>query len=164
MVNPHVAYERQKAWLKKHGVDLESQMRMLVYTLPFDRPAEPAGGDSGQNVSQSFPNGATLVLGVIASSIPSPPDEQPVNPFVLPMDRFRIRFQYNANQSGLVVGDPADTGALASTVFGPFGDQFPAREIPLEANDVINATVQNMTSGRIRGNISYHCLIWKQGQ
>lgn len=164
MVNPHVAYERQKHWLKAHGVEREDQMRMLAYTLPFDRPAEPVAGDSGQTLSQPFPNGATLVLGVMASCIPSPPEEQPVNPFVDPLDRFRIRIQYNANQSGMVVGEPFDIGALASTVFGPYGDQFPAREVPLEANDIVSALIQNMTQGRIRGNLTYHCLIWKQGQ
>jgi len=161
MVNPHVAYTRQCDWLKKHGVQREDQMRMLVYTVPWDRPAEPVGGDPGGPVPQSFPNGATLVLGIIASCIPT---GQPDNPFVAPMDRFRIRFQYNANQSGLVVGNPADIGGIASTIFGPFGDQFPAREIPLEANDVVNATVQNLTPEALRGTISYHCLIWKQGQ
>jgi hypothetical protein len=161
MVNPHVAYERQKAWLRTHGVEREDQLRMIAYTVPWTRPAEPVGGDPGTNVPQAFPNGATLVLLVLASCIPT---GEPDNPFVGPFDRFRIRFQYNANQSGLVVGNPSDTGGLGSTVFGPFGDQFPAREIPLEANDVINATVQNVTPEVIRGNITYHCLIWRQGQ
>ena len=167
MVNAHVAWERRKEWLRavlRMPTLQESDMRYIAYTTPFDRPAEPANGDTGQNLPQQFPNGGTLVLGIEGSCIPSPPDEQPVNPFVLALDRFRVLFQYNANQSGLVVGNPQTIGGLASSVFSQYGDQFPAIEIPLAANDTILANVQNVTSGRIRGNLTYHCLIWKQGQ
>ena len=164
MVNPHVAWQRRqefaRAMTRNPKLTL-SDMRFIAYEVPIDLAAEPAGGDAGTPIPQAFPNGVTLVLGISASV---KPDGQPINPFIEALDRFRILFQYNANQSGLMVGNPMSIGGIASAVFGRRGDMFPAIEIPLGANETILATAQNITPERLRGNIVYHCLIWKQGQ
>lgn len=162
MVNPRVAFERRKAWLSSHNVKSETDLQFIVYTLAFDRSAEPTGGDPGGPFQQAFPANATLVLGIQGSCIP---DGQPDNPFVLANDRYRVLFQYNANQMGLVVAATGTiAGGIASSVFGQFGDAFPARELALEANDVISGNVQNLTPEHIRGTLSFHCLVWKYAQ
>jgi hypothetical protein len=160
MVNPHVAFQRQQEWLRRHGVKVERDLQFIVYTRAITRAAEPAGGDPGTPISVQFPSNATLVLGIQGTCIPT---GQPVNPFIAPNDRYRVAFQYNANSIGLVTPDGIP-GGLASAVFGQYGDQFPARELSLEANDTIAATVQNVTPEEIRVSLAFHCLIWKFAQ
>ena len=160
MVNPHVAFERNKNWLSKHGVKQETDLQYLVQVKNFSRPAQPAGGDTGQPDSVRFPFKCSLVLGI---QMTCRPDGQPTNPFIEALDRFRVSFQYNANSIGLVTTDQSQGGA-ASTIAGRFGDTFPARELALEAQDTIAQLVQNITPDAIVGTIAYHCLIWKYAQ
>ncbi|MBV8982252.1 MAG: hypothetical protein JO086_15220 [Acidimicrobiia bacterium] len=110
--------------------------------------------------SQAFPARVTLVLGIQGGCTP---DTQPQNPYIVGNQRYRVGFQYNSNSVGLVTPFGMQ-GALAETIFGLWGDQFPARELVLEANDTIAQTVQNVSDTAITGTISYHCLIWKFAQ
>lgn len=160
MVNPHVAFQRQIRFLKAHKVEREDQLQFIVYTRNWTRPAEPADGDLGAIDQQQFPSTCTLLLGVVGTCTPT---GQPQNPLLLANDRWRVSFQYNANSLGLVTPFGVQ-GASATTVFGQFGDQFPAREIAMEANDTIQQTIQNITPDVIRGSLSYHCLVYKYAQ
>ncbi len=162
MVNPHVAFLRRKDWLSTKGIRSLDDMQEIDYN--FTRPATPAGGDTAGTgpQNQPFPSRATMILGIFGSAIP---DTQPSNPFVNGNQRYYLSFQYNVAQQGLVIPS-SGFGGLAETVFGQFGDQFPAMEICLEANDQISVNVQSSAASdvAIHGTILYRCLVYKYAQ
>lgn len=160
MVNPHVAFQRHARWLKDARVENETDLRFMTYTQNFDVQPEGSPGER-TGLSQKFPSGATLLLGILATCTPV---GQPVNPFLTALQRFRLFLAYTSNQDGLVTSADGGDGATAESVFGQEGDQFPARELRILQNDVIGGTIQNVTPERLRGSLTFHCLIWKYSQ
>lgn len=159
MINPEAAFRRFAKKLKERsGIFHMDQLRPLTFTQTFDLvgAAQPLDLTTApeQMLPQQFPAGA-LVLGVQASSMPQ---GQPVNPFLQALERFRMRMTYNTSD-GLVT----DFG-IGSALLGREGDKFPQEALFLEANQVIQQRIQNITPERLIVTVAYHCLVWRFAQ
>src|SRR5882724_4827110 len=84
-----------------------------------------------------------IILGVIAAArLDAVAGTQTSSPG---LDMFRVAIDYQATSRSIV----GTTRGLGSAVFGPFGDQFPAKELVVPVQGSLLYTVENMTTSTI---------------
>lgn len=99
-----------------------------------------------------FPAGA-VILGIIAAFQPSAIAATTV--YRPGMDLFDVAIDYQATNRSIV----GTTRGVGSSVFGPYGDQFPTKEIYIPINGSLLYTVANLTTTTIYGTFTHHCLV-----
>lgn len=155
MLNPDRAFDQFKAILAGIGIKKLADLRPLSFVLNFTVPATAdLAAPTTRFLPQLFPAGA-VILGIKGDCFP---EGQPVNPFLIGNERFRVRLSYNTSD-GLVTNF-----GIAQTIFGRENDEFPQRALFLEANQVIQTEIQNLTPEQIRVDIAFHCLVWRYAQ
>lgn len=154
-LNPDRAYDQFKHLLAPLGIKRLADLRPLTYGLNFVVPGSAdLNVPSIRSLPQQFPAGA-LVLGVKGACTP---EGQPQNAFMPSLDRFQIRLSYNTSD-GLI-----PQFVTGSAIFGQMNDQFPQRALFLEAQQVAQTEILNLTPDQIRVSISFHCLVWRYAQ
>lgn len=73
------------------------------------------------------------------------------------LDMFRVAIDYQATARS-IVGPGANRG-LGSAVFGPYGDQFPGKELVIPVQGALLYTVENMTTSTIDVTFAHHGLV-----
>ena len=73
------------------------------------------------------------------------------------LDMFRVAIDYQATARSIV--GPGASRGLGSAVFGPFGDQFPGKELVIPVQGSLLYTVENMTTSTIDVTFSHHGLV-----
>jgi hypothetical protein len=120
------------------------QVITSTYTLASAAPA--------LNQPVSFGAGA-IVLGVLAAAqIISVAATQTTKPG---LDMFSVACTYQADNRAVI----GTAEAIASAVFGPHGDQFPALEIYLPQNTALIWQFTNLTTSTIQISLAHHCLL-----
>lgn len=72
------------------------------------------------------------------------------------LDMFRVAIDYQATARSIV--GPTTRG-LGSSVFGQYGDQFPAKELVIPIQGSLLYTVENMTTDTIDVTFTHHGLV-----
>jgi len=94
-----------------------------------------------------------IILGVIAAArLDAVAGTQTSSPG---LDMFRVAIDYQATSRSIV----GTTRGLGSAVFGPFGDQFPAKELVVPVQGSLLYTVENMTTSTIDVSFEHHGLV-----
>lgn len=99
-----------------------------------------------------FPNGAIIVGAVGGATIQGQAATQTNR---LGLDLYSLAISDGSNNR-VIVGSAQ---AMATTVYGHYGDQFPAREIVLGANTSLQYTFTNLTTTTILVYVTHHCLV-----
>lgn len=100
----------------------------------------------------TFPAGM-IMLGVVAAAGVS---AQLGTTQTMPgLDMFAVAIDYQA-QNRSVVGTSRGRG---SSVFGPFGDEFPAKELVIPNQGSLLYTVENLTTSTIIVSFTHHGLV-----
>lgn len=73
------------------------------------------------------------------------------------LDMFRVAIDYQATARSIV--GPGTNRGLGSAVFGPFGDQFPGKELVVPVQGSLLYTVENMTTSTIDVTFAHHGLV-----
>jgi hypothetical protein len=110
---------------------------------------------SGQAVANQpvlFPSGAILIGAGAGATIDNAVATQTNRPG---LDLFKIAIA-NAQDNRNIVGT---NQALAYSVYGPFGDQWPAKEIVISVGGGLVYAITNMTLSTIDVFITHHCLV-----
>jgi hypothetical protein len=150
MINATHALQRIKrlaAFKHMEPTDFRTALFGQVFT-----PA--AGGVPTANQAQPFPGGA-IVLGITASAFV--PGVGPTGQGGRNRQLFTIDFAYSNNESLLINGP-----LLADAVLGG-GEQdiFPATELIMAPNQMINCRVGNVTTGLLTVHVVYHTLVYR---
>lgn len=150
MINASQALQRIKrlsAFRKMEPTDFRTALFGQIFT-----PA--AGGEPTANQAQPFPGGA-IVLGITASAYV--PSVGPTGQGGRNRQLFTIDFQYTNNEA-LLIGGPL----LADAVLGGGdSDIFPATELVMAPNQMINCRVGNVTTGALTVHVVYHTLVYR---
>lgn len=72
------------------------------------------------------------------------------------LDMFRVAIDYQG-QGRSIVGP--GTKGIGSAVFGPYGDQFPAKELVIPIQGALLYTPENMTTSTIDITFAHHGLV-----
>lgn len=145
MLNVDRVWARQASkWGGKKLQDFRIQVISATYSI--------AGSGQSQNNPVNFGAGA-LILGVIAAAAPSAVAGTVA--YRPGMDLFTVAISYQADNR-VIVGT---SEALGSCVFGPYGDQYPAFEIPMPQNTSLLYNFTNVTSTAITVTLAHHCLM-----
>jgi hypothetical protein len=100
-----------------------------------------------------LPAGA-VVLGVVAAArLSAVAASQAQSPG---LDMFRVAIDYQATSRSIV--GPGIRG-LGSAVFGPYGDQFPGKELVIPVQGALLYTPENATTSTIEITFAHHCLV-----
>jgi hypothetical protein len=99
-----------------------------------------------------FPAGA-IIGRVIAAFQPS--GQAATQTYRPSLDIFDVAIDYQATNRSIV----GITRGVGSSVFGPFGDEFPIKELYIPINGSLLYTVSNLTSSSIYGTFAHHCLV-----
>lgn len=151
-LNPDRAFSQFKHLLAPLGIKQVADLRPIVYGLTFTvPPSADLNAPITRSLPQQFPAGA-LVLGVKGACTP---EGQPQNAFMPALDRFAVRLTYNTSD-GLI-----PQFVVGSAIFGLDNDQFPPRALFVEAQQVAQTEIANLTPDQIRVSISFHCLVWR---
>jgi hypothetical protein len=111
-------------------------------------------GATSPQTPVNIPAGA-VILGVIAAArLDAVAGTQTSSPG---LDMFRVAIDYQATARS-IVGPGANRG-LGSAVFGPYGDQFPGKELVIPVQGSLLYTVENMTTSTIDVTFAHHCLV-----
>jgi len=105
-------------------------------------------------VGRPFPSGA-IILGITASAFV--PGVAATAQGGRNRQLFRIDFAYQGGE-GLVLDGPVMADALLG---GGETDIFPARELIVVPNQLINCRVANITTGLLTVDVVYHCLVYR---
>lgn len=71
------------------------------------------------------------------------------------LDMFALSIDYQATNRSIV----GTARAIASSVFGQFGDQFPGKEIIVPINGSLLYTTENLTTSTISISLTHHGLV-----
>ncbi len=145
MLNVDRVWARQAS--KFMGGRKLTEYRLQVVTSTYTLQASA----SSQNNPVTFGAGA-LIVGVIAAAQPS--GQAATTQYRPGLDLFTVNVAYQADNR-LVVGSDQ---ILGSALFGPFGDQFPAMELPMPQNTALVYNFTNVTSTAITISLAHHCL------
>ena len=154
MINWNLAWARLKR-LPQFKQMSESDFRPLTYVQTFT-PSN-SGAVTG-NQSQQFPGGA-IILGISASAfIPSVAGDAQGSGG-RNRNLFLINLTFSNNES-LTPGGPVLADALMG---GGDADQYPARELVLAPNQIINCQVAQVTTGQLTVHVCYHTMVYRFG-
>jgi len=123
MIDVDRAWARQ-AWRFPGRKLSDFRLQGITYSVSL------ATGGTSQNQPVNFGAGSIL-LGIVAGARPSA--QAATQTYGPGLDLFTTAFIYQADSRSIV----GTTEALGSTVFGPYGDQFPALEIVMPQNTSI---------------------------
>jgi hypothetical protein len=147
MLNVDRVWSRQAA--KWPGKKL-SDFRLQVVTGTFNVAASSAS----QNNPVSFGAGA-IIVGVIAAASVQNQGSAATVTYRPGLDLFTTTISYQADNR-VIVGTAE---ALGSSVFGPYGDQYPGMEIPMPQNTALLYNFTNQTTTAITITLAHHCLM-----
>ena len=99
-----------------------------------------------------FPSGA-IIVGVVGGAQIN--NQLATQQGRLGLDMFTVAVSDGSNNR-VIVGTAQ---SQASTVYGPYGDQFPAREIVLGPNTSLQYSFTNLTTSTINIYLTHHCLV-----
>lgn len=71
------------------------------------------------------------------------------------LDMFSVAIDYQATNRNIV----GQTRSLGSAAFGPYGDQFPGKELVVPIQGSLVYTVENMTTSTINVSFAHHGLV-----
>lgn len=109
-------------------------------------------GAVASNQTQNFPSGA-IILGVgAAAQVASQAATQTYRPG---LDLFSVAIDYQTGGRSIV----GTAQGIGSAVFGPYGDQFPRKEILVPTNATLVYSVTNLTTSTITVSFVHHCLV-----
>lgn len=74
------------------------------------------------------------------------------------LDMFSVAIDYQATARS-IVGPGGSNLGLGSAVFGPFGDQFPGKELVIPVQGSLLYTVKNQTTSTIDVTFAHHGLV-----
>lgn len=145
MLNVDRVWARQASkWGGRKLQDFRLQVVTASYTLQASA--------SSQNNPVSFGAGS-IILGVIASAqVASVAATVAYRPG---MDLFTVNVSYQADNR-VIVGTAE---ILGSSLFGVYGDQYPAFEIPMPQNTALVYNFTNVTTTAITISLAHHCLM-----
>jgi hypothetical protein len=110
-------------------------------------------GQASNNQTVNFAAGA-IILGIGAAA--GPTAQAATQAAYRPgLDMFSVAIDYQSGGRALVGTDQA----IASSVFGPGGDQFPAKEILVGIQGTLLYSLTNLTTSTILVTFTHHCLI-----
>ena len=132
-------------WGGKKLADFRIQVVTSTYALQANA--------SSQNNPVTFGAGS-IIIGVIAAAAPSGVAATTV--YRPPLDLFTVSVAYQADNR-VIVGT---SEVLGSSLFGPYGDQYPGMEIPMPQNTALTYNFTNVTSTAIVISLSHHCLMY----
>lgn len=125
-----------------------SQFILQVINLDFSLTA----GQISPQTPVNLPAGM-VILGVIAAA--GVPANAPTTPTAPGLDMFKVAIDYQATSRSIV----GTTRSRGSAVFGPFGDQFPGKELVIPIQGSLLYTVENVTSASINVSFAHHGLV-----
>lgn len=96
-----------------------------------------------------------VLLGAIASA--QPVGQAATQAYRPGLDLFTVSIDWQGQQRALV----GSTQVLGSCLFGPQGDQFPAKEIIIPVQGGLAYSLTNMTSTQLTVTVCHHCLVPK---
>lgn len=99
-------------------------------------------------------SGGAVILGVMAGARPSA--VAATQTYAPGLDLFSLQLEYQGPGQRAIISGGA---AMASSVFGQYGDQFPKKEIVLPVNSTLLYTLTNLTTSTILVTLSHHCLV-----
>lgn len=125
-----------------------SQMRLQVITSSYSI----AGTAASANNPVAFGQGA-LIVGVLAAAQVSGQAATQTNRPGL--DMFSVSVSYQADNRQIVGTDQV----VGSALFGPYGDQYPAMELPMPINSALLYNFTGLTSSNITITLAHHCIV-----
>jgi len=125
-------------------LDFVNQVNVLSFTLTT--------GAVSPQTAQTFPAGA-IILGIMASAIVT--GAAATQQYKPGLDSFSVAIDMQTPARNLV----GSTAGIGSSVFGPYGDQFPAKEMVMGLNAALLYTVTNQTTSTLLITFAHHVLI-----
>lgn len=107
---------------------------------------------ASNNQTVNFPAGA-IIVGIGAAAQPS--GIAATTAYRPGLDLFSVALDYQSGGRAIVGTDQA----IGSSVFGPNGDQFPAKEILVGVQGTLIYSITNLTTTAITVTFTHHCLI-----
>jgi len=124
-----------------------SDYRLQVVTLSVTL----ATGAAAQN--QPVPIGAgAIIFGILAAAQPT--GSAATQTYRPGLDSFSLLASYQADNRQII----GTVEGIGSSIFGPYGDQFPGLEIILPQNTAIQYNFTNLTTTTIQITLAHHCL------
>jgi hypothetical protein len=145
MLNVDRVWARQAA---RYAGKKLSQFRLQVITASYAL----SGSATSQNQAVSFGAGAIIIGVIAAAQLTSQAGTQTYRPG---LDLFSTAITYQANNTQIV----GSSEGIGSSVFGPYGDQFPGLEIVLPQNSALVYNFTNLTSSALQITLAHHCLM-----
>ncbi len=71
------------------------------------------------------------------------------------LDMFAVALDYQATNRSVI----GTTRAIGSAAFGPYGDQFPGKELVIPVQGSLLYTVENLTTSTINVSFVHHALV-----
>ena len=140
-----------RVWARQHGrfpgmklADFRYQGITSTYTI--------ATGGVAQNQAVNFGSGAMIIGIGAAAQITSVAATQTTK---LGLDMFSLNCTYQADNRSVV----GTAEAIASSVFGAYGDQFPVMELVMPQNTSLIYNFTNLTTSTIVITLTHHCLL-----
>lgn len=124
--------------------DYRLQVITATYTI--------AASSTAQNQAVNFGAGAILI-GILAAAQPT--SQAATQTYRPGMDLFSIATTYQADNRSVV----GVSEGIGSSVFGPYGDQFPGLEIFMPQNTSLLYNFTNLTSTQIQITLGHHALL-----
>lgn len=146
MISPDRAWSRQ-SWRYPGKKLSDFRLQVINYATTL-----VAGGVS-QNQPVNFGTGG-IILGILAGA--GPVAQTSLQTYRPGLDLFSMAVTYQADSRSIV----GTSEALGSSVFGPFGDLFPALEMVMPQNSALLYNFTSLITGQsVLVTLAHHCLL-----